>query len=155
MIKTNVQHQTFAEPKLKWAMATLCVLAGWVAIPLIPSDAPPSGKETFVVFLAAPLLFLFFLYNFFRPPQLTIGPNGYAVKGLLSGRSGEWVRASDFWHKKPVIGKGLVQFKQCDQLGVWRKIYMPSNFGRPPQDLTKIFNTYRDQALRLKQDFPA
>jgi len=144
--------QQFADSRIGWGIGTLCTLIAWLVLMyLVGSDGPSNSKEVFGCFIGGPLIFLFILYNFIRPPQIIIGPEGFTVKALAFGGSKTWAETLDFRSKKPLIGKGVVQFDFVDEYGVMLATNLSYHFGQPPAELAKILNAYRHQALGQKR----
>lgn len=148
-------NQTFTESRTKWCVGAFCVLSAWLYLLFGPgSDAPHKLKGFIAVYIGCPISLSYFIYGIARPPKLVVKPEGFSVTDIIERTIG-WHETSDFIYKKPFIGKGLVKFQQYSQSGVWRKTNLFYNFGHQPKGLAKILNTYRNQALRLRQDFPA
>ena len=98
-------------------------------------------------------MILFLMYNLIWPPHIIIKPDGFIVKALIFGKSIKWTETSDFRSKKPLIGKGVVQFDFVDEYGVKRGSNLSYHFGQHPAELAKILNVYRGQALGQKPGF--
>ena len=102
--------QKFTDSRIGWGIGTFCVTIAWlVLIYLIGSEGPSNSKEVFGL-VAYPLMILCLVYNVIRPPQIILGPEGFTVKALLFGHSKTWAETSDFKSKKPLLGKGVVQY---------------------------------------------
>ena len=146
--------QKFTTSRIGWGIGTFCVTIAWLTLIYLEGPEGPSGfKPVFAYFVGYPLMTLFLMYNLIWPPHIIIKPDGFIVKALIFGKSIKWTETSDFRSKKPLIGKGVVQFEFEERSGVKRGSNLSYHFGQHPAELAKILNVYRGQALGQKQGF--